>query len=392
MVAEAVLAELRDRGHEARLFFPDAGLDTPERSTYYSRPDLYHIWRFPLEREGLTLASFPLMIPDPNPRSRPGSQTFRDLSDELLQFYFEEGRRELQQVIDSFQPDIIECQHIWTLPYMVRELGHPYLVTAHHSDQMGYRYDRRMQGYANQAAAGARWIFAISDFVREEILELYPGVSEDKIAVLAGGYDQRIFHPATVDRGRVFQQLGLEDIAGLPLITFSGKISRTKGVDILLRANRLVQEQCKALLIIAGTGHLKNEFTPEQRADFHLENVLFTGHRPQAEVALLHNLAAASVMPSRSEGFGLAALEAMGCGTPVVATRCGGPESYVVGDLVPVEDVESLAQALLKLLTLSAADTKALRQAAHQRAQLYSWERIVDRRLDYYQRSLQLAD
>jgi hypothetical protein len=68
-----------------------------------------------------------------------------------LQLYFEEGQRELKRVIDSFRPDIIECQHIWTIPYMVRTLGHPYLLTAHHSDQMGYRYDRRMQQYANQA-------------------------------------------------------------------------------------------------------------------------------------------------------------------------------------------------------------------------------------------------
>ena len=388
MTAEAVLAELRDRGHEALLFFPDAGLETPDKNAYYSRPDRYHIWRFPLERQGRILASFPLMIPDPNPRSRPGSPTFRDLSDDLLQFYFEEGQGELKRVIDSFRPDIIECQHIWTLPYMVRELGHPYLVTAHHSDQMGYRYDRRMQQYANQAACGARWIFAISDFVREEILELYPDVQEHKIAILAGGYDQRIFHPAMVDRTQVFQQLGVEDVPGLPIITFSGKISRTKGVDVLLRANRLLQEQCRTLLIIAGTGRTEDEFTPDERADFHLQNVLFVGHRSQAEVARLHNLAAASVMPSRSEGFGLAALEAMGCGTPVVATCCGGPESYVVGHLVPVENVRALAQALLKTLTLKPADARALRQAAHQRARLYSWERIVDRRLEYYQRVL----
>jgi glycosyltransferase involved in cell wall biosynthesis len=82
----------------------------------------------------------------------------------------------------------------------------------------------------------------------------------------------------------------------------------------------------------------------------------------------------------------------MGCGTPVVATRAGGPESFVVGDLVPVESVEALAQALLKTLTLKPTEARALRQAAHQGAQRYSWERIVDRRLEYYQRALSSAD
>jgi glycosyltransferase involved in cell wall biosynthesis len=82
----------------------------------------------------------------------------------------------------------------------------------------------------------------------------------------------------------------------------------------------------------------------------------------------------------------------MGCGTPVVATRAGGPESFVVGDLVPVESVEALAQALVKILTLEPAEARGLRQAVHQRAQRYSWERIVDRRLEYYQRVLSSAE
>lgn len=389
MVAEAVQAELLRCGHQALLFFADAGLESPEKRKYYSRPDLYHIWQYPLERGGHILPSFPLMIPDPNPRSVAGSTTFRDLSDELLNFYFEEGQRALQQAVDSFQPDIIECQHIWTIPYLVNQLGLPYVATANHSDQIGYRYDRRMQAYANQAAAGARWIFAISDFVRREALTLYPSLQPEKVVVVENGYDQRVFRPQRVDRARVLGELGLPTSSTLPVISFSGKISRTKGVDTLLRANRLVQKEHKALLVICGTGRLKDEFSAEERADFHLENVWCVGHRPQILVAQLHNLAAASVMPSRSEGFGLAALEAMGCGTPVVATRSGGPESYVVGALVPVDDVEALAEALLKLLTLKPSEARHLREAALEKASQYSWEQIVARRLEYYRRALQ---
>jgi glycosyltransferase involved in cell wall biosynthesis len=249
---------------------------------------------------------------------------------------------------------------------------------------MGYRYDRRMQAYANRAAAGARWIFAVSEFSQREVLGLYPDIQAEKVVVLENGYNQRIFRRRRVSRAHTLRALGIEDIPRLPIITFSGKISHTKGVDILLRANRLVQRGQKALLLIAGTGQLEREFSAEERGDFHLENVWFVGHQPQSVVAQLHNLATVSVIPSREEGFGLAALEAMGCATPVVSTRCGGPEMFVVGATVPVESVEELAAALLELLTLEADAARELRQTALEKAQRYSWERLVERRLHYY--------
>ena len=388
MVAEAALEELGRRGHQALLFFPDAQLDAPEKQRYYSRPDLFRIWRFPVEREGRVLPTFPLMIPDPNPRSGPNACTFRDLSDELLEFYFQQARQKLQEVIADFRPEVVECQHIWTIPYVVSELGLPYVVTAHHSDQMGYRYDRRIQPYANQAAARARWIFAVSEFSQREVLSLYPGIQAKKVVLLENGYNQRIFYPQQVSRKDALRALRVNDIADLPIITFSGKISRTKGVDILLRANRLVQREQKALLLIAGTGRLQDEFSAEEQADFHLENVTFVGHQPQSVVAQLHNLATVSVIPSRSEGFGLAALEAMGCGTPVVATRCGGPEMFVVGKTVQVGNAEDLAATLVELLAMGPRAARELRQAAFEKARHFSWPEIVGRRLRYYRQAL----
>ena len=388
MVAEGVLRELRHRGHRAVLFFPDAQFQTADKNRYYSKPDLYRVWRFPVEADGKVLPTFPLMITDPNPRNFPGASTFRDLSEELLAFYFRQARRELEQVIDWLRPDIVECQHIWTMGHLLGEMGLPYVAVAHHSDQMGYRYDPRMRPYANQAARSARWIFAISQFVQQEVLELYPGVDPDKVITLENGYNQRIFHPQQASRARVLRKLGVPDTPGLPIISFSGKISRTKGVDILLRANRLVQQERKALLLILGTGRLEDEFSVEERAQFHLENVHVVGHHPQPVLAKLHNLATVSVIPSRTEGFGIAALEAMGCGAPMVATRSGGPESFVVGETVPVDDVAALAAALLKILSLQPRAAQELRQAALEKAVRYSWNRIVTRRLRYFREAL----
>lgn len=59
MVAEAVAEDLRRRGHEAFLFFCDAQFDTPDKHGYYSQPDRYYIWRFPVQGEGTRYRLFP---------------------------------------------------------------------------------------------------------------------------------------------------------------------------------------------------------------------------------------------------------------------------------------------------------------------------------------------
>ncbi len=383
-VAESILTELRHLGHEALLFFPDAQVETPDKESYYNRPDWYRIWKFPVDNGKCRLESFPLMIPDPNPRSAPGVKTFRDLSQPELEFYLEEAETELRRVIREFSPGIVDSMHIWALGWVLRNLGVPYFLTAHHSDQMGFRYDERMRPYAEEAARGAEGILAISDFVREEVLELYTGMDQRKVHVLPNGYNQRIFFRKRVGQGQLFHFFGIPERGNLPVISFTGKISRTKGVDILLRANRLIQKECKTMLIIAGTGSLEKEFSPEERQDFDLTNVYFVGHRPQVTIAQLHNVASVSVMPSRSEGFGLAGLEAMACGVPLVVTRSGGPETFAIGEIVSVEDVEELAAAILKVLNLSAYDRAEIGQEALQTAKTYSWEIQVKDRLEVY--------
>lgn len=388
VVAEAVLQELRRLGHKAALLFPDTQFDTPDKKKYYGKPYVYYIWRFPVERDGRVLHTFPLMITDPHPRNMPKAWTFRDLSDDLLQFYFREAERRLQQAVQRFRPDILECHHIWATAYLAHKMGLPYVTVAHHSDQMGFRYDERMQYYAKEAATGASWIFAISDFVKQEVLTLYPGVREDKLVVLANGYNQRIFCPRRTKRASTLRELGIQDRPHLPVITFSGKLSRTKGIDILMRANRLIQSERKTLLLLAGAGRLEDEFSVEERAEFHWENVRFLGQLQQPVLAKLHNLATLSVMPSRTEGFGIAALEAMGCGTPVVATRSGGPETFVVGKIVEAERVEEFAEAVLELLDLEPRLGRELRRAAQEKARQYSWRTIVKHRLACFQQTL----
>ncbi|MBA2670104.1 MAG: glycosyltransferase [Gemmatimonadetes bacterium] len=143
-------------------------------------------------------------------------------------------------------------------------------------------------------------------------------------------------------------------------ILFVGLVRKVKGLDTLVRAMARLREirPETRLVVIGGT------FFPGQERDFdevkrlvrelHLEShVRFAGHAGPTEVAAAMRRSALLVLPSRREAFPAVILEALASGTPVVATRCGGPEEVVtseVGRLVPPEDPEALSTAIQEML------------------------------------------
>ena len=382
-VADAVMQELARRGHEVMAFFPDAGLPGVDNDKYYLHPKRYRIAAFPTTYAGVELYTFPLIIPDPNPRNYHDAWTFKKLSRAQLRAYFGYMKQELQQLLNEFRPDIVECQHIWALDRVVHELGYPYIAVAHHSDQLGFLYDERMRGLILESAGNAGFIFAISDYVKQEVLRLY-GLTPERVVTIPNGYNQQLFQPVRLNRRQVLERLGLAHLDALPLITFCGKVSKTKGIDVLLQANRIIQQHHPSALLILGSGDL-TQICQGISGPYSLENVIYLGHCPQEELALLHNLATLSVLPSRTEGFGIAALEAMGCGKPIVATRVGGLADFAVGGLVEPEDALGLAEHILRVLRLNDRDYNSLCAEALSVAHRYSWRMLVERRLSYYE-------
>jgi len=388
-IADGIVQELIKRGHEVKAFFPDSGFSGTDYEKYYSRPDLYRIVPFPVTYKGVYLYTFPLIIPDPNPRNYPKAWTFKDLSDIELKTYFDYIKDELVKLLGEFRPNVIECQHIWAIDHVLGNLGYSYICVAHHSDQMGFRYDHRMSVITKESSKRAEYIFCISDYVRQEVIELY-GIAQDKAITIPGGYDQSIFYPFKVDREEVFAEFDLKISDDKPVITFCGKLCRTKGIDILLQANHIIQKKSKALILLIGSGSLMDCFNKGEHEKFCLENVVFLGHLSQQKIARLHNIARLSVLPSRSEGFGIAALEAMGCGLPVVASRVGGLVDFVEGDLVEPENPAALADAVIRLIEMQDEEYNQIRQKAIEKANNYSFASLVDTRMPYYNKVAQL--
>jgi D-inositol-3-phosphate glycosyltransferase len=185
--------------------------------------------------------------------------------------------------------------------------------------------------------------------------------------------------------------------AGSPILLFVGRLQPLKGIETLLRAAQLVRQQhAQLLVLVVGGGvdahddHEAEELQRLQALGDQLglaQQVRFIKAQPQEVLAQYYAAADVCVMPSHYESFGMVVLEAMACGTPVVASRVGGLMATVVhertGFLVSPGDAVAFAQAIASLLatpTLRAS----LGHAGWERAQHFAWERIVEHNVQLY--------
>lgn len=218
------------------------------------------------------------------------------------------------------------------------ELGIPVLTTEHTFWGAWANGSPRVWRQIERALPGVRLVSAVSEAVRREIESLTDG--RVATTVLHNVVDDGVFHPESVVRDQDH-------------ILFVGVIRHVKGLDVLLHALvRLAKRRPGVRLSILGSGFLRGYRADEQRlrglcAELDLgDRVTWEGEATPARVAAAMRAASVLVVPSRRESFCSVAAEALACGMPVVATRCGGPEEIVTADdgvLVPIEDPDALA-------------------------------------------------
>jgi glycosyltransferase involved in cell wall biosynthesis len=231
----------------------------------------------------------------------------------------------------------------------------------------------------------ARRIVAVSERTRANILRLYPDAKE-KVVVVRHGVDARFTPPpAGSSRGDALTPLGVPD---RPYLLFVGAPRRKKCLDVLLAALARVPADVRAgtQLVMAGVRNPKESGLESKVKEFGLgETVRFPGYVGDDDLVRLYQHAIALIFPSRFEGFGLPPLEAMACGTPVVAST-GGAIPEVVGDaalLVQPRDVQQLADAIVRILTNETLRAN-LRRRGLERVKAFSWRRAAQQILDLY--------
>jgi glycosyltransferase involved in cell wall biosynthesis len=194
------------------------------------------------------------------------------------------------------------------------------------------------------------------------------------------------FHPQdAVAIEAVRRRYGLEG----PFLLSVGSLEPGKNRERLLQAfARLRAQGLKHTLVVAGQRAWRYEGeAPLARRLGLADSVRFLGHVPQADLPALYSAADVFVFPSLYEGFGLPALEALACGTPVVASNVSAlPE--VVGDAalqVSPLDVEALADAMERLLRDDRLRSD-LRERGLERARQFSWEKAARQTAEVYHR------
>jgi D-inositol-3-phosphate glycosyltransferase len=243
-------------------------------------------------------------------------------------------------------------------------------------------------------------IIAATKAERSQLVSLY-GVNAQKISIIPPGVDTHHFYPIPPDEAK--EAIGISPDEQMAL--FVGRIEPLKGVDTLIRAMAIVKRKCKAfvcphyLVIIGGdpegdTTDMTDEMNRLQSLCAELgldEIVIFLGKRGQDTLPYYYSAAEVVVMPSHYESFGMVALEAMACGTPVIASRVGGL-AYLVregetGFFVPAQDPEALAEKL-RLIFVDHQLRVKLGEQAVVYAHDFSWELITEQIVEVYDKMI----
>jgi glycosyltransferase involved in cell wall biosynthesis len=244
-------------------------------------------------------------------------------------------------------------------------------------------YKKTFGGYVLQKAD---MIITLTQAAKRALVS--DGISEKKIVVIPTGVQTDLYKPSNPS---LFPDYGISDEE--KVILFVGRLVENKGVHILLRAFYAVQKKViDVRLVIVGGGNLEGYLhSLAQRLGIE-KKVLFLGKIPQEKMPYIYSGADVFVLPTLySEPFGIAAIEALSSGIPVIASNIGGLKEIVcnneVGYLVNPGDSIMLEKFLIRLLLNDNERNRLARNARQKALEKFCWEKIGRKVSELYQRT-----
>ncbi len=218
----------------------------------------------------------------------------------------------------------------------------------------------------------------------DQLVRLY-GADPARVEIVAPGVDHAFFSPG--DRVGARRALGHLQLGDGPVLLFVGRIQPLKGLDVAVRALADLHRSDATLVVVGGAsgpdGGAEVERIDKLVADLGLaDQIRFVAPVPHHLLSTYYRAADVCLVPSRSESFGLVALEAAACGTPVVAAAVGGLRTLVdherTGFLVEGRDPAAFAAYTREILSMPTVARELAAQAAL-RARDYTWSTAAAR-------------
>lgn len=341
------------------------------------------------------------VVHQPDPRLQDANAAMSTLSSDLMMA----NAASAATVVHSHTWYTGMAGHLAALLYDV-----PHVLTAHSleplrpwkAEQLGGGY-RISSWVEHTAVLAAHAVIAVSSAMREDVLRVYPALDPSLVHVIRNGVDTEVWYPAGTGQtgpqtDTVLAELGVDPQR--PTVVFVGRITRQKGLAHLIAAAHRFNPDVQVLLcagapdtpeIAEEIGAAVANLAAERGGVFWVQEML-----PIAEMREIYSAASVFVCPSVYEPLGIVNLEAMACGTAVVASDVGGiPEVVadgVTGSLVhydaddPSGYQAGLAEAVNELVG-DAEKAQRLGRAGRQRCiEEFSWAHVAEQTLEIYRK------
>jgi glycosyltransferase involved in cell wall biosynthesis len=268
------------------------------------------------------------------------------------------------------------------------------LVSTIHATEIGRRsgihndYQRTINEVEQHLVNQSHELIGCSKYMAEQISYTF-NVQNERLHVIPNGVDASKFG-LKVDTSQIRQRYAKKKER---IVSFVGRLVFEKGVHVLIGAVPKVLEKVpKVNFVIVGEGGMKDYLTKEAWDFGVADHVFFTGFVDEKTLISIYQASDAAVFPSLYEPFGITALEAMAAKTPIVVSDTGGLAEIVehekTGIKVYVDNSDSLAWGILRILQNPDLSEKIQRNAYKKALREYDWDEIAGKTIDVYRRAL----
>lgn len=293
--------------------------------------------------------------------------------------------------------DVIHAHDWFTFPaalVVAKATGKPLVVHVHSTefDRAGQWGNQQIQRIENRGVHGADKVIAVSNLTRNILINKY-GVDPKKIAVVHNGItlnsaEDGSEESAAADTG-LMSGLSSSLVAGRQgrekIVLFLGRVTMQKGPEYFIAAaKRVLEKQTNVKFVVAGHGDRMAAMVEQVAREGLGGHVLFTGFLNTQDVHRAFKMADVYVMPSVSEPFGIAPLEAISHGVPVIVSRNAGV-SEVLNHVLKVDfwDINQMAEKIVAVLRYAPL-SRCLSSNASQEIARLTWSRAAGRCTDIY--------